>query len=537
MKKYLIILIIAVVLAVGLFLIFRDKLPFGVLNSVELGGGGDLSAQAQTLDALGYPEHFAIEYLPLFREQGVAFIRHEVWYYPLLGKKVVFSGGNIAYTDRLDVALVPGNKTVLKPEDFDYSMTIEEVNKALSSNGEQIDFLPGVSDEEGIQMYIAKNAFYMFEDSSLVYFQTIDPGAAASSSGPSVMLPKKYLDISLANIAQARGFFKDTFKCIKKVCKFVIEAPEKITRPITRPLGPVFGQIASAILTQNISSIGSIGHILRDAQRIDTVIKSVEEQRKLVLELRRVYTDQANELKKRAGELQKDRDALGPRLVHGVITFDEYKQSVMDIDAMISSLQTGATKMEQAGSRVNEAVILRMLGKDILKQLVSQTQGIIMNSLSNELRQMAGLDVVMNLVAQGNRGSDAVLDLLISSELRGTLSYGDSGVDLEVLKGRIRDGLKEMIKQNRADLRSNWKQRIADLINKTKQELQKNAPKQNEISLVGTKCETKVEKKSEDQCDPGYVFQRMSGVGCVQAECKNTPNAHWSYECYCVCGS
>ncbi len=38
-------------------------------------------------------------------------------------------------------------------------------------------------------------------------------------------------------------------------------------------------------------------------------------------------------------------------------------------------------------------------------------------------------------------------------------------------------------------------------------------------------------------CSAGYEFQRMSGVGCVQKNCALVPNAHYSYEGYCICGS
>ena len=38
-------------------------------------------------------------------------------------------------------------------------------------------------------------------------------------------------------------------------------------------------------------------------------------------------------------------------------------------------------------------------------------------------------------------------------------------------------------------------------------------------------------------CPPGYFFDRNSGIGCKQTYCNDVPNAHWSYEGRCVCGS
>ncbi|MFH1722684.1 MAG: zinc-ribbon domain-containing protein [Candidatus Altiarchaeota archaeon] len=34
---------------------------------------------------------------------------------------------------------------------------------------------------------------------------------------------------------------------------------------------------------------------------------------------------------------------------------------------------------------------------------------------------------------------------------------------------------------------------------------------------------------------PGYQWQRMSGVGCVQLDCNQRPHAHWSYTRECIC--
>jgi hypothetical protein len=40
-------------------------------------------------------------------------------------------------------------------------------------------------------------------------------------------------------------------------------------------------------------------------------------------------------------------------------------------------------------------------------------------------------------------------------------------------------------------------------------------------------------------CPPGFRWDRMSGVGCVQANCPdvNSPNSHWGYTGNCICGT
>lgn len=518
MKKPTIILISILIVIGAVF--FLMKKPGGSPMS------GDASAQEQTIEILGSPSHFSIQYLPQ-GDAGDALIRYETWLYPDIGKKIVFIGGNIAYTDVLDPNIVPKAASGISPEKFHYEMTVEEINNELGETAEEVDFLPGISQDEGVVVYVSKKAIFATENGKLSYFQTLGLIEPASSPVGSIGL-KSDTDYSLIQTAEA----KNIFRCIGKVCRFVVTAPDRLTRR----LGPVLGPIASAIITKNILGNAEIGRVFRDAQRIDKVIKSVEEQKKLVNELRRAYGDQANEMRNQAELLKKEKEALGQRLISGAMSFDEYKASVVDVQAMINSLESGAEKLARQGERVNEGTILAMLGRDVLRQMARQAEGIIFTELQNELRRIVNIDVVTNILSQNDRGSDAVLDLLISGELRGLLAGSSGGFDADELKRRVRDELKLMIKNNKNDLRANWKQKVTDLIKRIKQDLEKQNPTPSAIDIKGTICEQKGEVISE-QCKPGYEFQRMSGVGCVQKKCNEIPDAHWSYEGYCVCGS
>lgn len=42
---------------------------------------------------------------------------------------------------------------------------------------------------------------------------------------------------------------------------------------------------------------------------------------------------------------------------------------------------------------------------------------------------------------------------------------------------------------------------------------------------------------AQEDCKPGYVWKPNSGVGCVQENCNDIPDAHWGYTQNCVCGS
>jgi len=509
---------------------------FGTSDSpgLHLAQSGEQSAQALTLEVFGHPAHFVVEYLPLKRETGSAYVRHEVWYYPDLNKKFAFLAGDIAYTDRLDPASVPTHNPTLRPEDFVFGQSPADVAQLLSSPLEQVELIPGL-EEDGVTIQLNKEGLFVFEDNELTFVQTLgtsEDGAPVAYAPDAAGALELYIG---PDVAYARNIFRDGLRCLGKVCRFVLEAPDKVTRP----LGPVVGPIASTILTQNIAKHAKLGKIFRDAKRIDSIVKSVEEQQRLVGELKKVYADQATTLRTQAEELSAQKDLLGKQLVGGVISFDEYMEQAMDIHLMLQSLEAGAQKMERAAERVNTGTILGLLGKNVLKELANQAGDIVATELRNEVKRLVNFDVVRTLLRQGEGGEDAILDLLFSTELRSSLAGGDGGVDLDELKRRIREQLKQMMKEKQRDLRNNWNERISEIIRTTRDQLsaEMSQDEKDELDLAGTVCEQTVEKAEGEQCGAGYDFRPRTGVGCVQTNCNDVPNAHYSYVHYCVCGS
>ena len=292
----------------GGVLLFVVVLVSVFLKDGSIGNTGELSAQEVTLNTFGYPAHFMIEYLPQERAEGSAYVRHEIWYYPALEKKIAFLAGDIAYIEKLNPSTVPANPTPLKPDDFDYGIVEKELLISLGDEAVEIELIEGLAEEDGLQTYISLNAIAVLEDGALIFIQTIDPqqdamppewiSQSSNSSNYSLIAPR---------IAEARNIFRKGLRCIGKLCNFVIELPDKITRP----LGPVIGPIVSAVLTKNISKHSEFGKIFRDAKRIDRVIKNVDEQKRLVGELKDIYKEQAGELRKQAQELEKEKDVLG----------------------------------------------------------------------------------------------------------------------------------------------------------------------------------------------------------------------------------
>ena len=61
-------------------------------------------------------------------------------------------------------------------------------------------------------------------------------------------------------------------------------------------------------------------------------------------------------------------------------------------------------------------------------------------------------------------------------------------------------------------------------------EVKKNPYNDDELTTTLTEI-----PKDELGCKPGYEWQRMSGVGCVQKDCSKI-GAHYSYTKDCICG-
>lgn len=131
-------------------------------------------AQQEIISTLGRPEQFALAYLPKGSDEGSEFVRHEVWFYPSMKRKVIFLGGKIVGTEELDIKdNSEYESTQLKSEDFDFYTGIDDVEKQVG----EINFLPleipGFFGD-GVETYAGKDAMFIFEDGYLTYMETLD---------------------------------------------------------------------------------------------------------------------------------------------------------------------------------------------------------------------------------------------------------------------------------------------------------------------------------------------------------------------------
>jgi len=512
------------------------------------GGQKQNSAQAEVMDLWGPPAQFALSYVPQEIDGEEVLARNEVWIYPTIGKKLTFIGGGLALEEDVEGEMLKVDATSLDPSNFHFDMTMAELDGELGKeNIEAVDYLPGFFNEGEFETYLSDKAIFIFEGGKLTYFQTFGVEAETAASVEEKAELFSLETTWLVPEAQAKIRLKNAFRCLGRVCKFVINLPDKVTKP----LGPVLGPAVSMILTKNIAKHKNLGRIFRKAKKIKGIMDDVKQQKELVGELKGFYSDAAKEMRNAAQEIKNSRQDMLAQLTKKGSTYKEYKEHVMALSKLASSFEEGAQKFENQANNINVKNILKLLGKGVATKVLGQAKDILMSNVSRELTKLVNVDVLESLMGQDG-SVDAIIDLLVAGDLKKALGNKDD-IDIDDLKKRIREEIKAMIKSNKEDLRKNWKQKIAQIVDKKMAELKKEVGEYADQKDEALKKEEEEDyeevgvsdfclgnaKPTSEQCDPGYHFERMSGVGCVQTDCKEgkIPNAHPSYTGQCVCGS
>ena len=170
------------------------------------------------------------------------------------------------------------------------------------------------------------------------------------------------------------------------------------------------------------------------------------------------------------------------------------------------------------------------------------------NEVGNELSSFITPEMIDILSGQGPKGLDALIALLASDDLE---KY-DGKFDMDEMLQRIKDRVREILANNKDGFKGNLKNEIQNIVNQVVADMESNKEGVAEqIKDINKPNEIEVKKnpynddelsttlteipKDEFGCKPGYVWQRMSGVGCVQKDCSET-GAHYSYTKACICG-
>jgi hypothetical protein len=338
--------------------------------------------------------------------------------------------------------------------------------------------------------------------------------------------------------AQARNPFKQFFRSIRRGVNFVVNLPNKATRW----MGPVLGPIAADILTQNMVRNPNFGRIFSHARRLDNVANNVEEQKKILGQIQNSFREQANNLRTQAGEIRNLKPDLESNLLNGRMTLSEYQEKVVAIKNLAEAYEAAANKFNQSADRIKPENVVKMVARNVFRQTLNQIKTGVQFEVKNALSRYVNPEVISTLIAAGDNDADSLLDAILAGDISEYMSgQGDKNIDLNELKMRVRDRVKEILATNKDDLRKNWKREVNKVIAEVKAELEKvkkDLPQVKEIvSPTEVPAAAAPIPTGEGGCKQGYKLCPQCGISCIQANCDQVEAGHLSYEGYCICGS
>lgn len=347
--------------------------------------------------------------------------------------------------------------------------------------------------------------------------------------------------------AYAKIRLKNLFRSIRRGTRFVINLPDKATRW----MGPVLGPLASDILTQNIGRNPRFGQIFRNLRKGEKTIQDIEKQKQALAEIRKTYRDQASDLRQKADEIRESRRNFTSQVTSADMTFDDYKDKVADLDKIAQTYEAAADKIDSIADRIKAQDLIRMLGNNFVRQTLNQIKDTVVYQLNNEIKRLINPDIIKTLISQDGPGLDNLLDLLISGDISRILNQSDDkNIDLDELRQKIKDEIKNTYKNNKDEFKNNWQQKLDEIIKNMIKEIEETKKNLEEVDTQKPESSDQPEEDTDseqtefiddpnDKCPSGYAYKPRYGVDCVQINCEEgkIPNAHLSYTGDCVCGS
>ncbi len=343
-------------------------------------------------------------------------------------------------------------------------------------------------------------------------------------------------------IVEARGFFGRFFHGLRNVTHFVVSVPDKLTRP----LGPVIGPIASAVLTQNISAHNHLGHIFQRARQINNFSNNVKEQERITREIREMYRNQAKDLRDYAKDLNLSKEKLRQALQERNISMRDYIETVVNVDLLIESVNESADRFEYRANHLSNADVIKMAGSHLAQNVLGEIKSSSLSEINGALRGLLN-PYIIDILKSDEGALDTLIDLALNKDKTSKNKF-----DFDDLKNRVRERIKEVLANNQKNFDKSFNVVLDEIIKETENEIIKERgafdEKTDELknNLEQEKPQSPYSEdelapsldkipKDEHGCAPGYVWRRMSGVGCVQKDCYDV-GAHYSYTQACICG-
>ncbi len=350
------------------------------------------------------------------------------------------------------------------------------------------------------------------------------------------------------SVVEARGFFKNLLRFIGRTTKFIIRLPGNIASTVTRPLGPVLGPIAAQILLANTPN--KILEVVTKADKVATGVDLIQAQEAKLAAAQEALREQAGAIEKEIDGLYSVKAQLEQQLLSGDISYDEYKEQFIAFNDVLGAYQETQTRLEQAAQNLKPQNLVRLIGGDILKVTAGQIGNIVQQKIGEELQRIISQDVINKFLGDNGMNVVNVIDLVMTGDITRLLNeqgYDRSDPNFDALLAEIKAEIKAQLEDNKDYVRDNWETLLDEKIKEIVENQQ--TMTNSMLTNTGTTTNTNVDTDNsdsyidpsmipldEDGCKPGWEWDIKIGK-CIQSNCADVSNAHYSYVLDCVCGS
>jgi hypothetical protein len=336
------------------------------------------------------------------------------------------------------------------------------------------------------------------------------------------------------NEVYARNIFQKIGRALKKTVTFVVKLPDKTTRW----MGPVLGPIAADVLTGNLSRSAKFGKIFFKAKKAHKIIQNIDEQKKLINDLKGAYKDEAQKLDVLSSQIRDARKQLAGKLTKGDIEFDDYMKQAVALEKLAQSYDKVANDFRHKADTIDEKTIVSLVTKNAANLLIGRVKDVVLFELKTQISKLIRDDVITRLLGKDIAHSDIIIDLLTEGEVNSFLSQTGGSIDEGEFKKLLREKIKQILKESKKDLQNNWKEKIQQVLEELSKQMQEEKGELKSISPENEKEKSNQKKIELDDfgCRPGYKWHQKMGK-CIQSDCDSIEHAHYSYVLDCICGS
>lgn len=342
---------------------------------------------------------------------------------------------------------------------------------------------------------------------------------------------------TLSPRSEARNLFRDLFRGIKNVSRFVVTLPDKSTRW----MGPVLGPIAANIISQNLAVNKHVGELFVHANRINQNINNIEEQKKYLSQVQKNLLNQADDLHKQAQEIRDLKTNLEKNLLSGDLSYDEYKDKFIALENVAGAYERTADRFTQTARNIKSENLIGMIARNTWNQTIRQIKNEVNYTIRSEIDKYVNPQVISFLVGKDDKSLDQVIEILATGNISSILGQKGSKIDSDELKNRVAERIKSVLEQNKDAFKNDWRGQINRIINEEISKLEKEKENLPKPEASEEKSEDKASSGSSEQksdgCPNGYVFCARCGISCIQANCNEVDDGHYSYDGHCICGS